>query len=97
LFPQRRPSTPVKTGIIKGVPKIQVDQPLKQPAKDSTVDIKEPDRNVFFFQFRTRNQQNQDFSAIIRTHENITFQKDCPQGSTGSSSCHLFRYSQSRG
>jgi hypothetical protein len=45
----KKASTPVKTIIIKGVPKIQVDQPLKQPAKDSTVDIKELDRNVFAF------------------------------------------------
>jgi hypothetical protein len=45
----KKASTPVKIGIIKGVPKIQVDQPLKQPAKDSIVDIKESDRNVFAF------------------------------------------------
>jgi hypothetical protein len=45
----KKASTLVKTGIIKGVPKIQVDQTLKQPTKDSTVDIKEPDKNVSAF------------------------------------------------
>ena len=45
----KKVSTPVKIGVIKGVPKIQVDQSLKQPTKDSTVDIKEPDINDFAF------------------------------------------------
>jgi hypothetical protein len=42
-------STPIKSGIIKVVPKIHVDQPLKQPTKDNTVDIKEPNKNVYVF------------------------------------------------
>jgi ribonuclease HI len=42
-------STPIKSGVIKDVPKIHVDQPSKQPAKDSTVDIKEPDKHVSVF------------------------------------------------
>jgi hypothetical protein len=45
----KKASTPIKSGVIKVVPKIHVDQPLKQPAKDSTVDIKEPDKNVYVF------------------------------------------------
>jgi hypothetical protein len=49
LVSTNKVSTPVKTGIIKGSPKIQYDQPLKQPTKDSTVDIKEPDINVSSF------------------------------------------------
>jgi hypothetical protein len=38
----KKANTLVKIEIIKGSPKIQADQPLKQPAKDSTADIKEP-------------------------------------------------------
>jgi hypothetical protein len=45
----KKASTPIKTWAIKGVPKVQADQPLKQPAKDSTADIREPDKNVFVF------------------------------------------------
>jgi hypothetical protein len=45
----KKANTPVKTRIIKGSPKIQDNQPLKQPAKDSTVDIKEPDINIYSF------------------------------------------------
>ena len=45
----KKASTPIKSGVIKVVPKIHVDQPLKQPTKDSTVDIKEPDKNVYVF------------------------------------------------
>jgi hypothetical protein len=45
----KKASTPVKTGTIKESPKIQVDQPLKQPAKVSTADIKEPEKSVSSF------------------------------------------------
>jgi hypothetical protein len=45
----KKASTPVKMGIIKGSPKIQANQPLKQPAKDSTADIKEQETNVSSF------------------------------------------------
>jgi hypothetical protein len=38
----KKATTPVKTRIIKISLKIQADQPLKQHAKDSTSDIKEP-------------------------------------------------------
>ena len=49
LVSTKKANTPIKIGIIKGSPKIQVDQPLKQPAKDSTADIKEPNINVSSF------------------------------------------------
>jgi hypothetical protein len=49
LVSTKKASTPVKTGSIKGSPEIQADQPLKQPAKDSTVDIKELENNVYAF------------------------------------------------
>jgi hypothetical protein len=45
----KKVNTLVKTRIIKGDPKIQVDQLLKQPAKDSIVDIRELDRNISSF------------------------------------------------
>ena len=49
LVPTKKASILVKKRIIKGSSKIQADQPLKQPAKDSTVDIKEPNINVYSF------------------------------------------------
>lgn len=45
----KKASTPINTGAIKGVPNVQVDQPLKQPTKDNIVDIREPDKNVYVF------------------------------------------------
>jgi hypothetical protein len=45
----KKASTSIKSGVIKVFPKIHVDQPLKQPTKDSTGDIKEPDKNVSVF------------------------------------------------
>jgi hypothetical protein len=45
----KKASTPVKKGIIKESPNIQANQPLKQPAKDNTADIKELKRNVSSF------------------------------------------------
>jgi hypothetical protein len=54
----KKASTPVKTRIIKGSPKIQDNQPLKQPAKDSTVDIKEPDINVYSFSLELKSTKS---------------------------------------
>jgi hypothetical protein len=45
----KKASTSGKTGTIKGVPNVQADHPLKQPVKDSTADIREPDKNVSSF------------------------------------------------
>jgi hypothetical protein len=45
----KKASTPGKTGEIKGVPNVQADHSLKQPVKDSTVDIRERDKNVPVF------------------------------------------------
>jgi hypothetical protein len=45
----KKSSTSRKTGAIKYVPNIQADHSLKQPVKDNTADIREPDKNVSAF------------------------------------------------
>jgi hypothetical protein len=45
----KKVSSLVKVGISKDSPRIQIDQPVKQPAKVSTAEIKEPEKNVSSF------------------------------------------------
>jgi hypothetical protein len=45
-------NNPVKEGISKDSPEIRIDQPVKQPTKVSTTEIKEPENNVYVGQLR---------------------------------------------
>jgi hypothetical protein len=75
----KKANNPIKSGVIKAVPKIHVDQPLKQPTKDSTIDIKEPDKNVYVFNLEHEINKIKISVPLLELMKTKPFRKTVPK------------------
>jgi hypothetical protein len=71
----KKASTPVKTGISKDSPGIQIDQPLKKPAKVSTTELKESEKIVSSFSLEHEINKIKIFVPLIELMKTKPFRK----------------------
>jgi ribonuclease HI len=71
----KKANNPVKAGISKDSPGIQIDQPVKQPAKVSTAEIKEPEKNVSSFSLEHEINKIKIFVPLLELMKTDPFRK----------------------
>jgi hypothetical protein len=71
----KKANTPVKTRINKDSPGIQIDQPLKQPVKVSTTELKEPENNVSSFSLEHEINKIKIFVPLLELMKTKPFRK----------------------